>query len=59
MSDSIKHVTNDTFLFQETVHWRTCIVRATQSNCCSALYSLCPEPCPPTAPSSAHWLQHL
>ena len=29
---------------QKTVHW--CIVRATQSNCCSALDFLSPEPCP-------------
>ena len=29
---------------QKTAHW--CIVRATQSNCCSALDFLSPEPCP-------------
>jgi len=32
-------------------------VRATQSNCCGALDLLSPEPCLPTAPSWAHWLQ--
>jgi len=30
---------------QKTTHW--CIVRATQSNCCSALDIFSPEPCPP------------
>jgi len=29
---------------QKTVHW--CFVHATQSNCCSALDFLSPEPCP-------------
>jgi len=29
---------------QKTAHW--CVVRATQSNCCSALDFLSPEPCP-------------
>jgi len=27
-------------------HWCTCIVRATQSNCCGTLDFLSPEPCP-------------
>ena len=34
---------------QKTAHW--CFVRATQSNCCSALDFLSPVPCPPKAPS--------
>ena len=33
--DAIKHITDDNFSFRKTAHW--CIVRATQSNCCSAL----------------------
>jgi len=37
MSDAIKHITDDTFSFKKTAHWCTCIVHATQSNCCGAL----------------------
>jgi len=33
--DAIKHITDDNFSVNKTVHW--CIVPATQSNCCSAL----------------------
>jgi len=51
MSDAIKHITNDIF-FSFFVH-------AKQSNCCGTLDFLSPEPCPPTAPSWAHWLQDL
>ena len=47
------------FSFKKTAHWCTCIVRATQSNCCGTLDFLSPEPFPPTAPSWAHWLQDL
>jgi len=32
---AIKHITDDNYSFRKTVHW--CTVRATQSNCCSAL----------------------
>jgi len=32
------------FSFKKTAHWCTCIVLATQSNCCSALDFLSPEP---------------
>ena len=32
--------------FRKTAHWCTCIVRATQSNCCGAVNFLSPEPCP-------------
>jgi len=43
---------------QKTAYW--CIVRPTQSNCCSALDFLSPEPYAlPTAPSWTHWLQDL
>jgi len=49
MSDAIKHITDDIFSFSNSVYWCTCIVRATQSNCCAALDFLSPEPCPPTA----------
>ena len=57
MSDAIIHITDDIFFyFRKTAHWCTCIVRATQSNCCGALDFLSPEPCPPTAPSWTHWL---
>jgi len=34
------------FSFRKTAHWCTCIVHATQSNCCGALDFLSPEPCP-------------
>ena len=55
MSDAIKHInTSETtfiFSFKKTAHWCTCIVRATQSNCCGTLDFLSPEPFPPTAPS--------
>jgi len=47
------------FSFRKTAHWCTCIVYATQSNCCGALDFLYPEPCTPTAPSWTHWLQDL
>jgi len=33
--DAVKHITDDNFSFRNTAHW--CTVRATQSNCCSAL----------------------
>ena len=55
----IKHVTDGFSSFRNTVHWCTCIVRATQSNCCGALDFLSPEPCPPIAPTRTHWLQDL
>jgi len=42
---------------QKTAHW--CIVHTAQSNCCSAVDFLSPEPCPPTAPSRMHRLQDL
>jgi len=45
MSDAIKHITDDIF-FSKTAHWCTCIVHATQFNCCGALDFLSPEPCP-------------
>jgi len=32
------------------VHWYTCIVQATQSNCCGAVDFLSPEPLPPNSP---------
>jgi len=36
MLDAIRHITYDNFFsFRKTAHW--CTVRATQSNCCSAL----------------------
>jgi len=35
MLDAIKHITDDNFSFRKTAH--RCIVRAAQSNCCSAL----------------------
>ena len=41
---------------QKTAH--RCFVRATQSNCCSAVDFLSPEPCP-KAPSWTYWLQNL
>ena len=47
------------FSFRKTAHCCKCIVHATQSNFCGALDFLSPEPCPPTASSSAHWLQDL
>jgi len=59
MSDAIKHITDGIFSFRKTAHWCTCIVCATQSNCCGSLDFLSPEPCPTTAPSWAHWLQDL
>jgi len=34
------------FSFRKAAHWCTCIVRATQSNCCGAIDFLSPEPCP-------------
>jgi len=42
---------------QKTEHWS--IVHSTQSNVCSALDFLSPEPCPTKAPSWMHWLQDL
>jgi len=33
--DAIKHITDDNFSFRKIAHW--CTVRATQSNCSSAL----------------------
>ena len=46
MLDAIKHTTHNIFSFGKTAHWCTCTVRATHSNCCSALDFLSPEPCP-------------
>jgi len=34
------------FSFRKTEHWCTCIVHATQSNCCGAVDFLSLEPCP-------------
>jgi len=45
LSDAIKHITDYIFSFRKTAHGCTCIVRATQSNCCGALDFLSPEPC--------------
>jgi len=42
---------------QKTAHW--CTAHATQSNCCSALDFIYPEPCPQQLPSWTHWLQGL
>jgi len=47
------------FSFRKTARWCTRIVHTTQSNCCGSLDFLSSEPCPPTAPSWAHWLQNL
>jgi len=33
----MKHITDDINFFRKTAHWSTCIVRATQSNCCGDL----------------------
>jgi len=59
--DAIKHITDNSFFsFRKTVHWYTCIVQATQSNCCGAVDFLSPEPLPPpTTPSWMHWLQEV
>jgi len=46
MSDAIKHMTDDIFSFRQTAHWCTCIVSATQSNCCSSFDFLSLKPCP-------------
>jgi len=46
MSDAIKHITDDIFSFRKTAHWCTCIVHATQSNCCSSVNFLSLKPCP-------------
>jgi len=59
MLDAIKHNTDDIFYSRKTAHRCTCIVRATQSNCCGALDLLSPGPCPPTAPSWTHLLKDL
>jgi len=45
MSEAIKHITDDIFSFRKTAHWCTCIVHATQSNCCGTLDFLSPERC--------------
>ena len=46
------------FSFRKTAHWCTCIVHATQSNCCgSRLHSSWTMP--PTSLSWTHWLQDL
>jgi len=37
---------------QKTADW--CFVHATQSNCCSAVDCLSPEPCPPKTLSWMH-----
>jgi len=50
MLDVIKHITADSFSFRKTVHWCSCIVHATQSNCCGSLDFLSPEPRPPNSP---------
>jgi len=47
------------FSFRKTAHWCTCIVRATQSNCCGSVDFLSLKPCPPNSPSWTHWLQDL
>ena len=41
---TIKHIT--IFSYRNTAHWCTCIVRATQSNCCGALDFLSRQPRP-------------
>ena len=46
ITDMFHDITDDIFSFRNTVHRCTCIVRATQSNCCGALDFLSPEPCP-------------
>jgi len=47
MLDAIKHITDEIFFsLTKTAHWCTCIVHATQSNCCGALDFLSTEPCP-------------
>jgi len=49
MLDAIKHITetdDNFFASRKTVHWCTCIVHATQSNCCGDLDFLSPEPWP-------------
>jgi len=38
-------ITDDIFSFRKTANWCTCIVHATQSNCCGSLDFLSPEPC--------------
>jgi len=45
------------FSFTKIAHWWTCIVHATQSNCCGSLDFLSLKPCPPTARSWMRWLQ--
>jgi len=44
MLDAIKHTSQMTFFFQEDIALVRCAC-ATQSNCCSALDFLSPEPC--------------
>jgi len=46
MSDAIKHITDDIFSLRKAEHWCTCIVHATQFNCCGSLDFLSPEQCP-------------
>ena len=49
MLDAIEHITetdDNFFASRKTVHWCTCIVHATQSNCCGDLDFLSPEPWP-------------
>jgi len=51
MLDAIKHITDYIFFsFRKTAHWCTCIVHATQYNCCGTLDFLSPEPCLPNSP---------
>ena len=57
MSDAIRQITF--FSFRQTAHWCTCIVRATQSNCCGSVDIFSLKPCPPNSPSWMHWLQDL
>jgi len=49
MLDAIEHITetdDNFFASRKTVHWCTCIVHATQFNCCGDLDFLSPEPWP-------------
>jgi len=46
------------FSFRKTAHWCTCIVCATQSNCCGSLDFLSLKPCPNSL-SWTHWIQNL
>jgi len=60
MLDAIKHITDYIFFsFRKTAHWCTCIVHATQYNCCGTLDFLSPEPCLPNSPELNAWITRL